>query len=54
MIGNNSLTVCPALMIQIVQEWIDRNVASKPKVTQVAAEGRHDGFTVHLSETEQK
>lgn len=32
MVGNNTLIVCEALLQSIVQEWIDRNFVTKPKV----------------------
>lgn len=46
--GNNTMTVCPALMNEIVQEWIDRNVVSKPEVKSVVH--TNDGFKIGLSE----
>ena len=46
--GNNTLTLCPLQMQIIVQEWIDRNLVTKPMVTSVT--GERDGFEVHLSE----
>lgn len=53
--GNNSLTLNQATMIEIVQEWIDRNIPSKPlRVTQVGVSTRTTGsateFTVDLAE----
>lgn len=52
--GNNSLLLCEAQMITIVQEWIDRNFATKPKVTCVSrassGSGARDTFEVSLTD----
>lgn len=48
--GNNTLTVNTELMVQILQEWIDRNIVTKPKVTGVAAVSKD--FLISLKENE--
>lgn len=46
--GNNSLVLCPAEMQIIVQEWIDRNIKTKPRVTNVRTTG-NGAFEVTLN-----
>lgn len=51
--GMNKLVLCGTQMIQITQEWIDRNLATKPKVVSVSykSQGAHDhSFEVRLGE----
>ena len=52
--GNNVLSLCEAQMITIVQEWIDRNIATKPKVTCVTRSSSggasRDMFEVSLTD----
>lgn len=50
--GNNSLILCPAEMQIVVQEWIDRNIKTKPRVTNVRTNGT-GSFEVVLSDGEQ-
>lgn len=49
--GHNCLQLCELQMQVIVQEWIDRNFATRPKVRSVSPD-REGGFTVRLSDEE--
>ena len=52
--GNNKLNVCQAAMIDMVQEWVDKNIASKPEVLSVKKNtdnrGQTDQFDIILSD----
>ena len=56
--GTNCLHLCPATMIDIVQEWVDRNIATKPEVTSVVSRSpssmSDSTFVVTLADTPRK
>ena len=48
--GSNELRLNKATMAQIVQEWIDREIKSKPIVTAVSYHGSENAFIVTTSD----
>ncbi len=48
MTGNNTLTVCEAQMIKIVQQWVDGEYKSKPKVSGVKPSKEHQSHNFDI------
>lgn len=50
--GSNELRLNKATMTQIIQEWIDREIKSKPTVTAVSYHAGENTFIVTTSDAE--
>ncbi len=51
MFGNNELHLSPGMLCVIVQEWVDRNIATKPTVVHVKQASMNNGvFVVSMND----
>ena len=52
--GNNTLSLCPAEVKQMVQEYIDSRFREDVKVTMVRPNGQDGHLTINITSDEQE